>query len=109
MAGSDRFGSDLLTDALGDDWYVRFGSIKRYPACSWLACALECTETIVEETGWRADEVGEIEVQTFSRAVEDLTDTAPANPNDAQFSLPYTLAAVVLRVARGPLQYADEP
>ncbi|MEX3969908.1 MmgE/PrpD family protein [Paraburkholderia caribensis] len=74
LAGSDRFAPDVLTHMLSEDWYVRYGSIKRYPACRWLACALECAEAIVEETGWRADEIHEIEVQTFTRAVEDLMD-----------------------------------
>ncbi|WP_434109680.1 MmgE/PrpD family protein [Paraburkholderia caffeinilytica] len=108
MAGSDRFAPDRLTHALGNDWYVRYGSIKRYPACRWLACALECAEVIVTETGWQADEIARIDVQTFSRLVDDLMDQAPGNPNDAQFSLPFTLAAVVSRIPLGPRWYAAE-
>jgi 2-methylcitrate dehydratase PrpD len=108
MAGSDRFAPDALTRSLGDEWYVGYGSIKRYPACRWLACALECAEVIVDETGWVPEEISAIEVRTFSRAVKDLMDMAPVNPNDAQFSLPYTLAAVMWRIPRGAAWYAEE-
>lgn len=107
MAGSDRFDAGLLTLGLGNDWYVRYGSIKRYPACRWLACALECLEAVIDETDWQPGEISAIEVKTFSRLVQDLMDPAPVNALDAQFSLPYTMAAVVLRRPRGAAWYDE--
>ena len=51
MMGSDRFAPEILTNDLGSYWYVNYGSFKVYPACRWLACALESMDTIVRQTG----------------------------------------------------------
>ncbi|MGL6020024.1 MAG: MmgE/PrpD family protein, partial [Gibbsiella quercinecans] len=48
MIGSDHFAPEMLTDNLGSHWYAGYGSFKRYPACRWLACALECMEGIMQ-------------------------------------------------------------
>ncbi|THF65652.1 MmgE/PrpD family protein [Pseudothauera nasutitermitis] len=108
MIGSDRFDPEVLMRGLGEQWYIGHGSFKRYPACRWLACALECMETIVRNTGWQAEEIDEIEVRTFARLAEDFMDMAPGSPADAQFSLPYTLATVALRLFPGADWYAEE-
>lgn len=108
MLGSDRFAADILENGLGHHWHADYGSIKLYPACRWLACALECMDILVEATGWWADDISRIEVRTFRRAAEDFMDRTPANPTDAQFSLPYTLAALALRLPPGPAWYSQE-
>lgn len=108
MLGSDRFDPDALTVGLGEQWHIRFGSFKRYPACRWLACALECMDRIMCESGWLAEDVAKVEVHTFARLVRDFMDMAPATSTDAQFSLPYTMAAVMLRLPPGAGWYAEE-
>lgn len=108
MIGSDRFDPEALARDLGTYWYVGHGSLKRYPACRWLASALECMEAIMRHTEWPADEISEIEVRTFARIAGDFMDTAPVDAADAQFSLPYTLAAVALRLFPGADWYSEE-
>jgi len=107
MLGSDQFGTDQINADLGRHWFIDYGSFKRYPACRWLATALECMESILQETGWQAEEIDDIRVETFARLVNDFMDMAPANATDAQFSLPYTLAAVALRLPPGGAWYTD--
>ncbi|MFF7709518.1 MmgE/PrpD family protein [Pseudomonas sp. NPDC007930] len=106
MVGSDRFASEHLLDGLGQDWFIRFGSFKRYPACRWLATALECTEALVQRSGWGAADIAHIEVQTFGRLAEDFMVYRPATATDAQFSLPYTVAAAALGLRPGAPWYA---
>lgn len=108
MLGSDRFDAGLLLRGLGTHWYIGYGSFKRYPACRWLATALESLEAICAGTGWAAHEMACIEVAGFSRLVDDFMDVDPANPTDAQFSLPYTLAAVAHRLPPGSGWYGAE-
>jgi 2-methylcitrate dehydratase PrpD len=107
MLGSDQFAADQLRAGLGQHWFIDYGSFKRYPACRWLATALECLDLILQETGWLAEEIEDITVETFARLVNDFMDMAPANATDAQFSLPYTLAAVALRLPPGGAWYTD--
>ena len=62
MAGSDRFDAGLLTLGLGDDWYVRYGSIKRYPACSPGHPLIDAALRLVDERRISADAIESIEV-----------------------------------------------
>lgn len=98
MMGSDRFDSSALLEGLGEQWYIRFGSFKRYPACRWLATSLECTQTLLAQSGWDVADIASIEVQTFARLAEDFMIARPATATDAQFSLPYTVAATALGI-----------
>jgi len=107
MLGSDQFAAEQISADLGRHWFIDYGSFKRYPACRWLASALECMDLVLQETGWLAEDIEDITVETFARLVNDFMDMAPANATDAQFSLPYTLAAVAQRLPPGSAWYTD--
>lgn len=98
MIGSDRFSEQALIEGLGQDWYLRFGSFKRFPACRWLATALECAQQLIRTSGWAPEDIAQIRVRTFSRLCDDFMVYEPATATDAQFSLPYTLAAVLMQL-----------
>ncbi|MFO6300433.1 MmgE/PrpD family protein [Rahnella selenatireducens] len=108
MIGSDQFAPEILTHDLGNHWYANYGSFKIYPACRWLACALESLETLVQETGWRAEDIQSVEVHTFPRIVDDMMDYRPQNVTDAQFSLPWTMAAVAAGLTPGAGWYTEK-
>lgn len=98
MVGSDRFDPEALVEGLGREWFLRFGSFKRYPACRWLATALECAEVLIAEYHWHPQDISHVEVGTFSCIAEDFMVYRPTTATDAQFSLPYTVAATILGV-----------
>lgn len=108
MIGSDRFEADILTRDLSSHWYANYGSFKIYPACRWLACALEAMESIIQHGGWRAEDIQGIEVHTFPRLVNDMMDFRPLTVTDAQFSLPWTLAAVAAGLPPGAEWYSQQ-
>ncbi|WP_232777066.1 MmgE/PrpD family protein [Rahnella sp. AA] len=108
MIGSDQFAPEILTHDLGNHWYADYGSFKIYPACRWLACALESLETLVQETGWLAEDIQSVEVHTFPRIVDDMMDYRPQTVTDAQFSLPWTIAAVAAGLAPGANWYTEQ-
>lgn len=107
MIGSDQFAKDILTDALGSHWYANYGSFKRYPACRWLACALESMDALIQQTGWLAEDIRSVEVYTFPRIVDDMMDYRPQTVTDAQFSLPWTMAAVAAGLSPGADWYTE--
>ncbi len=101
MIGSDRFDPATLTNNLGQHWYLENSSFKVYPACRWMAPALEAFEQLVIEHGITFDEIAEVVVDTFSVIRDKLMTVDPTNEIDAQFSLPFCMAALAIQLPKG--------
>lgn len=108
MMGSDQVSQTVMTAGLGNEWYAGFGSFKRYPACRWLACALECMQHIIQTSGWKPEDIQAVRVHSFPRLVNDLMDCRPQTATDAQFSLPWTLAMVAADIPPGADWYSEQ-
>lgn len=108
MIGSDRFAPSFLADGLGEHWLVERGSFKLYPACRWLAPALEAFETAFARSGLVADEIATIEIASFGVIAEKLMERTPTNAVDAQFSLPFTIGAIAAGLPGGAAWFAPE-
>lgn len=107
MIGSDRFDEALVTDGLGTLWLAAKGSFKTYPACRWLAPALEAFEIAFGEVG-EPEAIAAIRLSTFRVIADKLMDRRPVNPIDAQFSLPYVIGAIATGREPGPGWFADD-
>lgn len=94
MVGSDRFDPDLLTGGLGQSWLAGEGAFKTYPACRWIAPALEAFERALRDSGARADEIEAVTVHSFADVAALMAHFPPANAIDAQFSLPHLLGCI---------------
>ncbi|MDE3075601.1 MAG: MmgE/PrpD family protein, partial [Chloroflexota bacterium] len=94
MAGSDRFDPTPLTRQL-EHWDILDLSFKPYPCCRWIHTTLDALASLPIP----AAEVQSIEVQTISSLARTFTDPAPATMIDAQFSVPYACACLLLAVA----------
>ncbi|GLK85852.1 MmgE/PrpD family protein [Ancylobacter defluvii] len=100
MLGSDQFEPERLTDGLGENWTLGFNTIKPYPACRWMHATLSAYETLLTDHAIPAEAIEAITVHTDAALLRDFMDAAPLSINDAQFSFPYTMAALALRLAR---------
>ncbi len=85
-------------DSLGERWrLVEPGLLfKTSPVCSAAHAAIDQLSQLLLQTGAKADDIANIDV-----AVPELVDISlvydwPANPQQAQFSLPYALACAAL-------------
>jgi 2-methylcitrate dehydratase PrpD len=94
MLGSDRFDGALLVDGIGSEWRLLCASFKPYPACRWMHTALEAFETLLQSHGLGPVDIDAITVHTSAGMARDLMDHAPQTMVDAQFSLPFGLAAL---------------
>lgn len=108
MAGSDRCDYDLMTKGLGDEYVIMdYMNIKRYSACRWQHPALDCIEQIRDENNLKPSDVKEVIINAYewvkSQEVHD-----PVNIVDAQFSIPYTAAMVLMGFKPGPAWYAED-
>jgi 2-methylcitrate dehydratase PrpD len=105
MAGSDRFEPERIVDGLGEEWLTREVEFKLHPSIGINHPAYLATRELVAEHGIEPEQVEGVTITTpWGNLIGDL---APAGAVDAQFSLPYTVAATIAGVARGPELYAD--
>lgn len=107
MAGSDRCDEKRLTDRLGSRWTVSELSFKPYPACRWVHAALEAAEGLMRDERLAAGDIRAVEVGSFADLVESFSDRRPATLIDGEFSLPWTMAAILAGLPKGPAWYAD--
>jgi 2-methylcitrate dehydratase PrpD len=106
MAGSDHCATERLTDGLGKRWTVQELAFKPYPACRWVHATLEAAEELVREHGLQGEDIADVCVGSFRDLVDHFNDPSPASMVDAEFSVPYTLAVLLLRIPPGPAWYA---
>ncbi|AAV94983.1 MmgE/PrpD family protein [Ruegeria pomeroyi] len=93
---AEEFWSDL-----GDVWTIERNHIKPYPICRWALAALDALSGLIREHGFAADDVTMIEVNTFAEAAALFPDM-PATTSQAQYSLPFALAALLVHGRIGP-------
>lgn len=94
MIGSDRFDASIVAGDLGERWLASRGSIKTYPACRWLAPAIEAFEMAYRRAGVTSSGIAVVRITTFGVVADKLMERRPLNPIDAQFSLPFIIGAI---------------
>ncbi|WP_172331682.1 MmgE/PrpD family protein [Mangrovicoccus sp. HB161399] len=100
MAGSDRFDAGLLTGGLGERWLSGQGAFKTYPACRWIAPALEAAETVL--AGIAPEEIRALTIRSFADVAAKMGVCDPVNAIDAQFALPHLIACLAHGLPVGP-------
>ena len=94
--------ADLWSD-LGSRWRILEQYFKPYPVCRWAQPATEAALSLVREHGFVADDIEVIETFSFHEAVR-LATREPVTTEEAQYSLPFPVAAAL---ARGRLGYEE--
>jgi len=87
---------------LGQRWYIREQYIKLYPVCRWAQPAVEAVLHVMQANDLGAHEVAGITVDTFHEA--SRLSAIPTTTEQAQYSLPFSVAAAVWR---GTIGVAD--
>jgi 2-methylcitrate dehydratase PrpD len=90
-------GVRLLWSDLGTRWRILEQYFKAYPICRWAQPAIEAALGLQRVHGFRADEIAHISIATFREAVALGSARAlPQTTEDAQYSLPYPVAAALV-------------
>lgn len=87
--------ADLWAD-LGQRWRLLEMYFKPYPVCRWAQPAVEAALDLVRRHGLNSEAIATIEVATFHEAVR-LAARTPQTTEEAQYSLPFPVAAAVVR------------
>jgi 2-methylcitrate dehydratase PrpD len=81
---------------LGSRWRIREQYFKAYPVCRWAQPAIEAALGLQRENGIKAEQIASVEVHTFHEGSRLATRT-PTSTDEAQYSLPFPVAAALIR------------
>jgi len=98
--------AELWSD-LGTNWRILEQYFKPHPVCRWAQPAVEAALVLCREHGIAGVDVERIEVETFHEAAR-LATVQPASTEEAQYSLPFPLAAAVSRGQLGALEVSSD-
>jgi 2-methylcitrate dehydratase PrpD len=90
------------TAGLGEVWQTEAVAVKPLPACHLTHAAADAATILAKEHDLAAERIAQIEVIVPREIVAVVCEPAaqkkrPANPYEAQFSLPYIVAASLIR------------
>lgn len=88
---------------LGTNWRMADLYFKPYACCRWAQPAVEAAQTLVINQGIKSESIEEITVHTFDAATR-LTVAHPQDTEQAQYSLPYPVAAMLVKGQLGAKQ-----
>jgi len=108
MCGSDKCDFDFITARLGERYEIMNLAFKPHSSCRWTHATLDAVKLIIGEHNVKADEVEEVKVRTTSHVARAFPDYAPESLVDAEFSIPYTVAVMLLRKKPGPDWFAKK-
>lgn len=92
---NDPAVSSLWAD-LGQRWIILEQYFKPYPVCRWAQPAVEAALSLQAAHNFAPEQIERVEVATFHEAVR-LATVAPADTEQAQYSLPFPTAAALVR------------
>jgi 2-methylcitrate dehydratase PrpD len=107
--GSDRWDPEVLTEKLGREWKIlKAVEYKPYPCCRDFHVALDCLMKIIDENNLTPEEIEKVKIQTHPAVTQPSHMTKQILDHmDAQFSLPYCIAAAAYRVSLPEWQDPD--
>jgi len=94
-------------DDLGTDWQITGQYFKPHAVCRWAQPAIEAALTLQQTHQLSPEGIIRIEVHTFHEAVH-LNNRHPQSTEEAQYSLPFPLAAALVHGQLGVLELGDE-
>ncbi|MEP0942615.1 MAG: MmgE/PrpD family protein [Rhizobiaceae bacterium] len=92
---------------LRDHWYITEQYIKLYPVCRWAQPPVEAVLNLQRQHHFEPDDLAAIRVHTFHEA-KRLSTKHPKNTEEAQYSLPYSVAAALVHGTIGAEHVSDD-
>lgn len=85
----------LSVDHLGDPWCVTQVTVKYHACCGHTFAAIDAALEL-RASGLRPADIDSIEIETYRTAIEVAGHAEPDGPQEARFSLAYTVAAALV-------------
>jgi 2-methylcitrate dehydratase PrpD len=87
---------DNLWSDLGFRWRITEQYLKAYPVCRWAQPAMEAVAQLQRDHDFDHAAIDRVAVRTF-REASQLAGSAPETTEEAQYSLPFPVAALLVR------------
>jgi len=100
VEGDDVAG--FWSDA-GSRWRILEQYFKPYPVCRWAQPAMEAATQLRRDHSFAAADIKAVTVRTF-REASKLATAVPAGTDAAQYSVPFPLAALLVKGQVGPAE-----
>jgi 2-methylcitrate dehydratase PrpD len=102
QAQFDEANLALASAGLGESWEVMQVAIKPFPACHFTHACADASIRLVRENGLNAADIEHVRALVPREVVQTVCEPVknkrrPANSYDAQFSIPFIVAASLLR------------
>jgi len=111
-AMADNIDEAAILDGLGKEFTINESYLKPYPSCRHTHCGIEAVMKLrakLAAEGRSLDEIDKINVNIYNDAIQIAgIIEIPANPDDAKFSIHYSLA-VALQKGNYTLKDLEEP
>ena len=91
---------------LGTKWIIDDQYFKPYPICRWAQPAVEAALGLLETHPVDPEQIAEVHVHTFHEAAR-LTTALPTTTEEAQYSLPFPVAAALRRGRLTAIEVTD--
>lgn len=98
--------ANALVERLGDEYLMRRLYFKPYPCCRWFQPPIEGVRTLRARHGVEPEDIARIEVRTFAAAL-DAQVRVPGSQEEAEYSLPFCVAAMAVHGELGPAQVSE--
>jgi len=105
---SDTCDWDWLTKGLGKDYLIMETYFKHWPANMWIQQHLDAVDAMVKTENIEADDIAEIIVTPEFQHRMGFKPEGYSTNLDAQFSIPYCIAVLLLEPQPGPNWYTGK-
>jgi len=92
---TEEYAQETLLSGLGERWLIESNYHKPYPCCRWIQPAIEACLELKREGTISVEEIQHVEIETFSRVIDLAQTRRPQNSPQAQFNLPFCVAAAL--------------
>ncbi|MEM7268466.1 MAG: MmgE/PrpD family protein [Pseudomonadota bacterium] len=99
-------GAEEFSD-LGHRWMILEQYFKPYPVCRWAQPPVECARQLRRDNDFSAADITAIRTHTFHEAAR-LSTPAPKDTEQAQYSLPFAVAAFLVRGTIGAAEVGED-
>ena len=94
-----------LWSGLGERWAIEESWIKVFPVCGWIQGVMQLMLELRGDEAIAFERVRRVTVGTAAFAVKNNANPRPADPGEAQYSIPYCVSVALASDPRDPAQF----
>ncbi|WP_051441047.1 2-methylcitrate dehydratase PrpD (plasmid) [Ensifer sp. WSM1721] len=104
----ERYDQNRLVANLGTGWEIEKGYFKIYSACRWAHAPIDGALALQAKHAIGVEEIVEIEIGLFARALTLINKSEPESIEVAQYSIPFSVALALVHGAKALLPVTAE-